>query len=191
MSWTERQVEELVSAVKSGLSAGQCAVRINKSRNACISKARRIGMHFDSESQKRDQIRAANGKFKRALARPQFSGTHVEPQGVSLAPVSACRADILPDLGLPAYEPPAPERGLSILHVSNKTCRFPLDDGPDYHFCGAAAKGGSPYCAAHHKVAYISEQKRRRETAKQKAHKLRMAQRGKANAYLRVVEAAE
>lgn len=147
--WDDKRTARLVKLIESGLSSPQIAKALGCSKGSVVGKAHRIGIPVG-----RSRNCTVRRPRRKALARPQFSGTHVEPQGVSLAPVNACRADILPALDLPAYEPPAPEDRLSILHVSNKTCRFPLDDGPDYSFCGDTPEPGKPYCAHHCAVAY-------------------------------------
>lgn len=46
----------------------------------------------------------------------------------------------------------------SVIELSAHTCRWPIGDPrePGFHFCGAPALPGKPYCAEHAAVAYVS-----------------------------------
>ena len=72
--------------------------------------------------------------------------------------------------------PPAPPRRLvpakpspeiadktSLLDLSEKICKWPMGHPgePDFHFCGAAANPGFPYCVEHCGVAYQAQLPRR------------------------------
>ena len=53
---------------------------------------------------------------------------------------------------------------VTILMLSDKTCRWPLGDpGTEYfHFCGLSPKPGQPYCPHHARAAYQPLHDRRR-----------------------------
>ena len=72
--------------------------------------------------------------------------------------------------------PPAPPRRLvpakpspeiadktSLLDLNEKICKWPIGHPgePDFHFCGAPANPGFPYCVAHCGVAYQAQLPRR------------------------------
>jgi GcrA cell cycle regulator len=72
--------------------------------------------------------------------------------------------------------PPAPPRRLvpakpspeiadktSLLDLNEKTCKWPIGHPgePDFHFCGAQANPGFPYCVEHCGVAYQAQLPRR------------------------------
>jgi GcrA cell cycle regulator len=72
--------------------------------------------------------------------------------------------------------PPAPPRRLvpakpspdiadktSLLDLNEKICKWPIGHPgePDFHFCGAPANPGFPYCVAHCGVAYQAQIPRR------------------------------
>lgn len=46
--------------------------------------------------------------------------------------------------------------GISLLELTEKTCRYPYGDPKKegFHFCGCAALAGLPYCAEHAEIAY-------------------------------------
>lgn len=60
----------------------------------------------------------------------------------------------------PAAKEPEPKIK-SIVDLSAHTCRWPIGDPrePDFHFCGAPALPGKPYCAEHAAIAYVGSNK--------------------------------
>lgn len=63
--------------------------------------------------------------------------------------------------------------GASIQDLTDKMCKWPIGDPKhaDFHFCGAAAHPGFPYCAKHASIAYQTPQKRREEEEREKERK--------------------
>ena len=53
---------------------------------------------------------------------------------------------------------------ISILHLSDKTCKWPIGDpaSEDFCLCGHGPKNGSPYCEYHARLAYQPDEKQRR-----------------------------
>lgn len=51
---------------------------------------------------------------------------------------------------------PAKNGGISLLELTEKTCRYPYGDPqkPGFHFCGGCSLPGLPYCAEHAAIAY-------------------------------------
>jgi GcrA cell cycle regulator len=52
---------------------------------------------------------------------------------------------------------------VTILHLSDKTCKWPIGDpgAEDFCFCGHKPREGSPYCEYHARLAYQPLQDRR------------------------------
>ena len=52
---------------------------------------------------------------------------------------------------------------VTILHLSDKTCKWPIGDpgSEDFCFCGHGPRDGSPYCEYHARLAYQPLQDRR------------------------------
>jgi len=46
--------------------------------------------------------------------------------------------------------------GISLLELTEHTCRYPYGDPkkPNFHFCGGSSLPGLPYCAEHAEMAY-------------------------------------
>jgi GcrA cell cycle regulator len=51
---------------------------------------------------------------------------------------------------------PAKNGGISLLELTEKTCRYPYGDPkkPNFHFCGGCSLPGLPYCAEHAQLSY-------------------------------------
>ena len=54
-------------------------------------------------------------------------------------------------------EKPA-EPAKAVLEIQGPTCRWPFGDPrePGFHFCGAQALPGKPYCSEHASLAYVN-----------------------------------
>lgn len=52
-----------------------------------------------------------------------------------------------------------------------RCCRWPLGDPqqPDFRFCGEPRRQGSPYCDAHHGLAYVPRRQRTKQEADEAA----------------------
>jgi len=96
------------------------------SKNACIGKARRMGL----PQRRRKSIPRATRK--RAL---------------ELRPPEAVPC-VLPRWKVMEVPRPAPGSRITLLQLNNNTCRWPHGDEPPFLFCGAPT-AGKTYCAYH------------------------------------------
>ncbi|EKV31288.1 hypothetical protein C882_3661 [Caenispirillum salinarum AK4] len=68
-----------------------------------------------------------------------------------------------------AAKPEKPEKPAeptpAIMELQGPTCRWPFGDPrePGFHFCGAQAIPGKPYCSEHAAVAYVNSSKSKAE----------------------------
>jgi GcrA cell cycle regulator len=168
MSWTEERVELLKKLWTEGLSASQIAGRLSHgvTRNAVIGKVHRLGLSGRATPQ-----RAARPRTRRTRE-PTHPGRLLLPTAGATALKPAHRAEPAPR---PEPEPepirlidiPKGER-VSILMLSERTCRWPMGDPgtEDFFFCGHTPKAsGGPYCEYHARLAYQPLQDRRRQRA--------------------------
>lgn len=134
--WGQKSAAEIAKILGNGLS-----------RNAVIGKAHRLNLSAGKKpantsiSTIRERARSAAKKEQRA------------------------RLPRLPRASRPAVElPPEPVRlNLSLLQLTEKTCRFPHGDPKEaesFSFCGAPNLPGLPYCAYHSALAYQITAKR-------------------------------
>ena len=147
-SWTDERIA-LLKQFWGQKSAAEIAKILGDdvSRNAVIGKAHRLNLSAGKKPANtsintiRERARSAAKKEKRAPRR------------------------VAPRTSRPARElPPEPKSlNLSLLELSDKTCRYPHGDPKErdnFSFCGAPSLPGVPYCAHHAAVAYQASPKR-------------------------------
>ncbi|MEO0635396.1 MAG: GcrA family cell cycle regulator [Pseudomonadota bacterium] len=171
-SWTDDRVELLKKLWLEGLSASQIAAQLGGvTRNAVIGKVHRLGMSGRvkaSSSSPRSASAAPRAARKKTAtaSRTAGQGSGATSQnkrtssGVVMGNV-AMKDAISPEtefrLQQAAEDVVIPlSRELTLLEVSERTCKWPTGDptSDDFSFCGAPVKEGSPYCEYHCKVAY-------------------------------------
>lgn len=140
--WSDERVEKLRNLWNDGLSASQIAARLGGvSRNGVIGKAHRIGL--------------AKRKFAYDPAKPRPRREHAErvirPKKVKLAPppppVEVAHA--APAVGLPKPKPFMK----TLLELQCDECKWPVNDGGPYLFCGHQRHAGGAYCEYHQLVS--------------------------------------
>jgi GcrA cell cycle regulator len=138
--WRPEIVELMVALWDGGQSAGQIALQLGPgyARNDVIGKLWRLGKRSGG---KRSGVNRSLQRKKAAEARAAAKkGAPAPLPAIVEAPVVA-----IPE-----------SRRVTLLEVGPGLCRFPLGDpqSADFVFCGADAKLGEAYCAAHAAIAY-------------------------------------
>ena len=171
MSWTDDRVELLKKLWTEGLSASQIAGRLGSgvTRNAVIGKVHRLNLSGRAQPPRSTQPRAPRKQREPSLAGSRQGATPGMPTAGSHALKPMLRADIQPRQQ--ALPEPQPVRlvdlskggRVTILHLSDKTCKWPIGDpgAEDFCFCGHGPRSGSPYCEYHARLAYQPLQDRR------------------------------
>ncbi|MFG1226051.1 GcrA family cell cycle regulator [Xanthobacter wiegelii] len=182
-AWTQKQDAELLRLRADGLSCGDIAatlseaVRPGTSRNACIGRLSRLGLdgvqavRASSEAARRarEEARAEAEKDRRRRVETRKIAREEERAARRAAtlpvptPMPAMGRKRSPDGSLPPMpklaDVPA-EAAAGILLASpalrHDACRWPLrGEGLGLVVCGARAKEGASYCAAHRRMAYL------------------------------------
>jgi GcrA cell cycle regulator len=165
-------VELLKKLWTEGLSASQIAGRLGAgvTRNAVIGKVHRLNLSGRAQQPRSTQPRAPRKQREPSLAggRPG-GGRPGMPTAGSTALKHVLRAEMQPrPMALPEPKPlrlvDLPQGGrVTILHLSDKTCKWPIGDpgSEDFCFCGHGPRDGSPYCEYHARLAYQPMQDRR------------------------------
>jgi GcrA cell cycle regulator len=173
MSWTDERVERLKTLWLEGLSASQIAAELGGvTRNAVIGKVHRLGLSGRAKPQVQP-VRPApsQARQKSVSAAPRAPAPASRPvRPITIGNV-ALQADDRPD-----HRPaPAPARiveegpvtfeRVTILHLTEQTCKWPVGDPgkPDFFFCGRKSDAAIPYCPYHARIAYQPSGDRRRE----------------------------
>ncbi len=175
--WTEDRVETLKKLWADGLSASQIAGKLGMgvTRNAVIGKVHRLNLA--------GRVNTPRSQTPRTARKPNGEAQPAAPRGPSrpsMPPTAGNAA--LKTYAQPHHNPrlaPLPEPKplrlvesskdgrITILHLSDKTCKWPIGDPQhdEFCFCGHGPRDGSPYCEYHARMAYQPAQDRSRRRA--------------------------
>jgi GcrA cell cycle regulator len=165
MGWNDERVELLKKLWADGLSASQIAGQLGGvTRNAVIGKVHRLGLSGRAKTPSSSVPRVRKPRQSTMRPRMRFHGNN------ALAP----QYDMEPDLDPLANVVPMGPR-ISILELSEDTCRWPIGDpGKEgFGYCGSKTKGELPYCPYHARAAYQPAADRRRQRAAAQANQQR------------------
>lgn len=175
MNWTDERVELLKKLWSEGLSASQIAAQLGGvSRNAVIGKVHRLklsGRGKTSATQTRSKkvntnSAARNGNVSAGATQTTAMRTSV-PKSIGATALQTDYAveAVAQTVIRPASDVVVPiSRRLSLLQLSERTCKWPIGDplNEDFHFCGNDSGESSPYCTYHSKLAFQPASERRR-----------------------------
>jgi len=158
--WSEEVVTQLKSLAEQGFSASKAATHFpGMTRNAAVGLAHRRKFHF---------LGVGGGPHRVAGDRPRT------PRAPSVfletKPKRSYRNAPIVALATPQTEADvAPRRKLSLIELTEATCKWPIGDPlhADFGYCGANLHPSYPYCASHCRMAYESPQERERARAEQ------------------------
>lgn len=142
MIWLDQHKDCLRQLALDGLTADAIACEMNRRFGTHLDKNAIIGAaHRNSVSFKRAagfQPSARTARWAKVAAPP------VAPE-----PVADARVALQPQ--------PVAFVNCMLVHLTNKTCRWPLNEGDPFLFCGsptADLADGVPYCRKHSRLAY-------------------------------------
>lgn len=133
--WNTENVARLTKLWGEGFSAGLIADEMQGGLTRCsvIGKVHRLGLirPYGPVHSKRLPAQGRRRKYypkPREQRPPRFTERPAPPPPRITEPVS---------------------RGLSILELTDSTCKYPYGDRPPFTFCGATSMDDSPYCSWH------------------------------------------
>lgn len=185
MGWDDERVERLRAMWNEGMSASKIAKELGGvTRNAVIGKVHRLGLSNrtgtapnaaapEHEAQA-DEAETPVEPAEKAVATPvdPVGRTDAGERPREEAPVPVRREPAIRDASQPRPPgQPTPEeesaretlaeiekmaRRLTLLELTERTCKWPIGDpnDDDFHFCGLPAVSGKPYCEHHVAVAF-------------------------------------
>jgi GcrA cell cycle regulator len=142
--WTEERIAILRQMWADGATASAIARRLGLSRSAVLGKIHRLRRSAAMPSVTSNREQATQAPFDAAALAYRPRGRQPAPQSPS------------------EPRPKKPRRrGISLLELTNETCRFPHGEPgtPSFFFCGARdadLEGRRPYCPRHARLAYSS-----------------------------------
>jgi len=136
--WTDKEDTELKNLIMSGLSFGQASKILNKSRNALIGRADRIGIKSSFVTVKSEK-KLTEPKIK--LVKKVKIVNIKEPDLIETPVDISFRKD----------------GGIGLLDLTIHTCRWPVGDpaSSTFVYCGEEKNIAKSYCSHHCKIAYI------------------------------------
>ena len=140
MTWTEERVAELMRLWEAGRSASEIGRLLGVSKNSVVGKAHRM------------KLKARPSPIKRGGS-PSVRRTPVAPIAKPAVQVQPAPK---PVEARPAAQAPV-RRPVARANGKGPNCLWPIGDpgDQDFHFCGAPAVPGKPYCDEHCARAYI------------------------------------
>ncbi|MDB5542701.1 MAG: GcrA cell cycle regulator [Devosia sp.] len=183
MGWTEERVELLKKLWLEGLSASQIAGVLGEgvTRNAVIGKVHRLKLSGRAKpATSTPRVRSAPRPAARRVSSPSNTsrssglGTVMKTRnsmsaGGAIQGATALKISEEFEVNV-EYAPQVAElfipveQRLSLLELSEQTCKWPIGDPltPDFYFCGQHSNEGKPYCEFHSRRAYHQIDKKKR-----------------------------
>ena len=173
MSWTDERVEILTKMWAEGNSASQIAKELGGvTRNAVIGKVHRLGLSnrattsTSNKSESKTKSTPKSGSKARQKARkPEVTEPKTDnvtslrrqiiPAGQPLPPQPSAN-EISPEALARVSEIEKKAKKLSLLELTEKTCKWPIGDPATskFWFCGHPSEQGKPYCETHISIAF-------------------------------------
>ena len=152
MEWTNERVDELRRLWGQGQTASRIAELLGGvTRNAVIGKAHRLGLRGRPSPIRREE---GHGHPASRPVRAAVPAAILAEELTREPPPPAIEAPVPPPM--PAAATGAAAGASKMARNSSKGCSWPVGDPklPGFHFCGAEAVPGRPYCAQHCTQAY-------------------------------------
>ena len=175
MSWTDDKVSMLREFWGQGLSANQIAQRIGGvTRNAVIGKAHRLGLDGRPSPIKAGppgsaprtrpaakRVPVPRIRLKVALRRVLQDSTQGRTPASGRTPAAGQAIGATQGAVSAAQFGPSPALRY-VVRAGGPACKWPNGDpgDADFHFCGAPAADGRPYCPDHCAIAYVRRDSR-------------------------------
>ncbi|WP_196259887.1 GcrA family cell cycle regulator [Pelagibacterium limicola] len=182
MTWTDERVALLKKLWMEGLSASQIAAELSGgvTRNAVIGKVHRLKLSArakptnvsprpkaprTSAPRRPSQGTAGSTRTNLNAGSPRRTGAAPVLGATALKIDTDLEAEAVIEVQTKAAELYIPvEERISLLQLSEKTCKWPIGDpmSSEFHFCGRTSEEGKPYCDFHARRAYHQVDRKKR-----------------------------
>lgn len=148
--WSKEQEETLARMWAKGCTCSTIGAAIGKTRNAVIGKRLRLGLPGRGETtlKYRGNVRTTRKvnkpPEKRVLTPPHIAKLREFEAKMKAAPTQEPKQTL--------ESAPAP-LNLTIIDLTDHTCKWPVNDGGPFLFCGHEKEFGVPYCAYHQRIS--------------------------------------
>lgn len=139
--WPEERIAEFKKLTAAGLSASQIAMRLGITRNAVCGRWNRDPL-----------LKARRKLVPKPAPRPRTAAPNPSPSPRVAVPKPKSRPIMRQTVPVPDVAPVS--LGIDIMALGTTTCKWPINDGNPFLFCGADKPvEDGPYCPYHAKVA--------------------------------------
>jgi len=161
MAWTTEMIEGLKKMWKGGLTTNEIAKELGVSKNSIVGKVHRLNL-----TSRPSPIKKKDGEDEIEVVQTETVVVAVEeeqkPQKKSKkesAPSKAFEPEAMP---LPVEAELKKRRCIKLSELDSHTCRWPIGDPKDDHFCfcGNKVRAGQTYCDEHAAIAYVKPTKK-------------------------------
>lgn len=153
--WKSKELDLLRKCVEQQITFAQMVGLFDgRSRSALIGAAHRLGLKTVKGSM--IGCNAPSAPAAPATPSPMSAVRERRPRVVrELQPPLETKEPVTESLDVAQVPTPAPEGGVLLLDLKPQHCRWPINNGGPYRFCGAHKESGVlPYCAQHRKMRY-------------------------------------
>ena len=159
-SWTKEQEQLAAELWRQGKSAQEIALDLGRTRNAIIGKMNRLGITKNEfrKSSDTNEDESAEGHTDENIKKSSESDFNTDD---NISEDSSTRYNDEGELQDSIIYTPGEEHRISLMYLTNKTCRWPIGDPStrNFWFCGKPSESGKPYCTEHSDLAYQSNVK--------------------------------
>lgn len=145
--WSDERVQKLRDLWNAGFSASDIAQRLGDvTRNGVIGKAHRIGLATHKLAYDPNQPRVRK--------EPREPVTRVNKVKLAPPPPPPKPVKVAPAAPMPEFSVPKPKPFMTtLLDLQCDECKWPMNDGGPFLFCGHQQHAGGAYCEYHHLVS--------------------------------------
>jgi GcrA cell cycle regulator len=147
--WTDDKVKLLATLFTEGWSRGQIATKLGVTKNAICGKIDRLGVNLQNFVTGSSGLERPPRTYEpQRVGRPEKQDRQAwRPSARPIAETAVADEDPSP--------PPIPPTGpIVLMDLRYDSCRWPINDGNPFLFCGKPRRENSPYCEEHRRKAH-------------------------------------
>lgn len=147
MAWTSEMVKELEKMWQNGLTTNEIAKQLGVSKNSVVGKVHRLSLI------------ARPSPIKKKEEEAELPLVQPAPKPCKKTKDESSKNEVCAEQAAPVLpEAPITTKGcIKLSELNSHTCRWPIGDPKDDHFCfcGKKVRAGQTYCDEHAAIAYV------------------------------------
>lgn len=161
MAWTTEMIEGLKKMWKRGLTTNEIAKELGVSKNSIVGKVHRLNLTSRPSPIKKkdgeDDLEVVETSFEESFEQESVKTSASAPKAVNTSKEAAPEV-----VQLNVETELKKRRCIQLSELDSHTCRWPIGDPKDDHFCfcGNKVRAGQTYCDEHAAIAYVKPAKK-------------------------------